>query len=169
MDEFSAAEVARASGLPITELRPGLWSRADVVELQRTLLARELGLPDDGSADPGALVPVLEAVRDRIDLQVAAVRATLDGTATTPAEILDGFGETVDLDEALDELGLAWARTWSSGEAVDSPAARSMAEQHRAVAGPDVGETLGALLDRHALGVAAYARDVLAAGQVSRG
>ena len=162
MDGSSAAEVARAGGLPLTGLRPGLWSRDDVVELQRALLCRELGLPDDGCSSPEELLPLLLAVRDRVDRQIAAVRATAEGRASTPEEILDGLGERPVLDETLDELGLAWARLWSTGAAVDSTAAGRLAARHRAVVGPGVGEALGALLDRHALGVAAYARDALA-------
>ncbi|WP_433799703.1 hypothetical protein [Actinomycetospora sp. CA-084318] len=162
MAGWSAAEVARASGLPLTALRPGLWSRADVVELQRTLLGRELGLPDDGSVSSEELLAVLEAVRDRVERRIAAVRGTLEGRRHTPEEILDGFGEPVVPDETLDDLGLAWARTWTAGETVDSAAARSVAEHHRAVAGPDVSEALALVLDRHGLGVAAYARDALA-------
>ncbi|MCD2189118.1 hypothetical protein [Actinomycetospora soli] len=162
MTASSAAEVARASGLPVAALRPGLWSREDVVELQRTLLCRELGLPDDGSSTSEELLAVLEAVRDRVERRIAAVRGTLEGQRHTPAEILDGFGEPVVPDETLDELGLSWARTWTAGEPVDSAAARSVAERHRAVAGPDVSEALAFVLDRHGLGVAAYARDALA-------
>ncbi|MEJ2871175.1 TipAS antibiotic-recognition domain-containing protein [Actinomycetospora sp. OC33-EN08] len=165
-EEFSAAEVARAGGLPLAEVRPGLWSHDDVVELQRRLLGRELGRPDDGSVDPAQLLGALEAARDRLDRQIAAVRGTLDGTARTPAEVLDGFGGSVVHDrefmEALDDLALAWARLWTAGEAVDSPAARAVAAEHRGLVGPGVDEALGAVLDRHALGVAAYARDALA-------
>ncbi|GAA4837827.1 hypothetical protein GCM10023201_28740 [Actinomycetospora corticicola] len=162
MTGFSAGEVARASGLPLAALRPGLWSREDVVDLQRTLLCRELGLPDDGCGSAVELLPLLEAVRDRVDRQIAGVRGTAEGRRDTPEEILEGFGERLRVDRDLDELGLAWARTWTAGEPVDSPAARSVADRHRALAGPDVSETLAAVLDRHAAGVAAYARDALA-------
>ncbi|WP_018333919.1 hypothetical protein [Actinomycetospora chiangmaiensis] len=161
---FSAAEVARASGQPLTALRPGLWSRDDLVELQRTLLCRELGLPDDGCASSVELLGLLEAVRDRLDRQLAAVRGTADGRLDTPAGMLDGFGDRPGPDEALDDLGLAWARAWTAGEPVDSPAARAVARRHRATAGPGVDEALAAVLDRHALGVAAYARDALDVG-----
>lgn len=162
MDGSSAAEVARASGLPLAALRPGLWSREDLVELQRTLLRRELGLPDDGSPSPEQLLGLLEVVRDRVERRIAAVRGTLENRLDTPEEILGAFGERPRPDEALDGLGLAWARLWSAGEPVDSAAARALADRHRATAGPDVGEGLAAVLDRHALGVAAYARDALA-------
>lgn len=162
MDGSSAAEVARASGVPLAALRPGLWSRADLVELQRILLCRELGLPDDGCESAEELLPLLEAVRDRVDRRIAAVRETAAGRAHTPEAVLGGFGERPELDETLDELGLAWARLWSTGETVDSVAARALAERHRGLVGPGVDEALGALLDRHGLGVAAYARDALA-------
>jgi hypothetical protein len=161
VDGSSAAEVARASGVPLAELRPGLWTREDVVELQRVLLCRELGLPDDRCASAADLLPLLEAVRARVDRQIASVRAVAQGRAVTPEEILDGFGERPRIDEDLDELGLAWARAWTAGEPVDSPAARSVADRHRALAGPVVSEALAAVLDRHAAGVAAYARDAL--------
>ncbi|GLZ54844.1 TipAS antibiotic-recognition domain-containing protein [Actinomycetospora sp. NBRC 106378] len=169
MDGSSAAEVARASGVPLAALRPGLWTGEDVVELQRVLLCRELGLAPDketehadrGCASAADLLPLLEAVRARVDRQIASVRAVAQGRAVTPEEILDGFGERPRIDEDLDELGLAWARAWTAGEPVDSPAARSVADRHRALAGPVVSEALAAVLDRHAAGVAAYARDAL--------
>lgn len=169
----SAAELARLTGLPLAEVRgmlpdDGLVLREHVVALQRLLLRRELGLPDDAPervdgpvADPGQLLAVLEAVRGRLDRQVAAVRATLDGS-DDPGVLLDGFGPDAPVDEASHELARAWARTWTAGEPVDGDAARSLADRHRALVGTDLPEALAAVLDRHGHGAAAYARDVLA-------
>ncbi len=186
---WSAAEVARASGVPVPQLRA--WERrgllvpaegpddeagrsyghAELVALQRILVCAELGLPDDVPADPEQLVTVLEAIRDRLDRQIVALRTGAAGTAgaagptaSTPAALFDGFGEDPEpVTEALDDLGVAWARAWAAGEAVDSATARSLAGRHRSVAGPEVTEAVAAVLDRHALGAAAYARDALAA------
>ncbi|MFC5066260.1 hypothetical protein [Actinomycetospora atypica] len=162
----SAAELSRLTGLPLAEVRgmlpdDGLVLREHVVALQRLLLRRELGLPDDASVDPAALPAVLEAVRDRLDRQIAAVRAAHDG-ADDPAVLLDGFGPEPLVDEASHELARAWARTWTAGEPVDGQAARELAHRHRALVGTDLPEALAAVLDRHGHGAAAYARDVLA-------
>ena len=170
----SAAELARLTGLPLAEVRDllpddGLVLREHVVALQRLLLRRELGLAPDNATehadraavDPAALLTVLEAVRDRLDRQIAAVRAALDG-ADDPAVLLDGFGPDALIDEASHELARAWARTWTAGEPVDGDAARELADRHRALVGKDLPEELAAVLDRHGHGAAAYARDVLA-------
>lgn len=162
----SAAELARLTGLPLPAVRAllpddGLAGREDVVALQRLLLLRQLGLPDDAAVDPGGLLTVLEAVRDRLDRQVAAVRATLDG-ADEPAVLLDGFGPDAPVDEGSHELARAWARTWTAGEPVDGAAARELADRHRALVGTDLSEALATVLDRHGHGAAAYARDALA-------
>lgn len=145
----------------------GLVLREHVVALQRLLVQRELGLadnqiePDDAPIGPDALLTVLGAVRDRLDRQVAAVRAGLDG-ADDPGTLLDGFGPDAPADEATHELARAWARTWTAGEPVDGAAARELADRHRALVGTDLSEALAAVLDRHGHGAAAYARDVLA-------
>jgi DNA-binding transcriptional MerR regulator len=188
---WSTAEVARASGVPVSLLRDwerrGLvvpavaddgyraYGRDDLVRLQRVLLLRALGLPDDdvaaavrGPDDPAAALrghlEVLDAVRDRLGRQAAALRATLAGRAEDPATMFDGFAEpgpAADGD-ALAELGAAWARTWASGEPVDGAAAQELARHHRALSGPDVPPRVAEVLDHHAPGTAAYARDALA-------
>jgi DNA-binding transcriptional MerR regulator len=179
---WSAAEVARASGVPVRTLRG--WERsgrlvptegpddeacrwyghAELVALQRILVCAELGLPDDDRADSEHLVAVLEAVRARLDRQIVALRAGAAGAAPDPMAMFDGFGDdSGPVGEALDDLGTAWARAWAAGEAVDSATARALAARHRSLAGPDVTEAVAAVLDRHALGAAAYARDALAA------
>jgi MerR family transcriptional regulator, thiopeptide resistance regulator len=200
MGGWSTAEVARASGVPVTTLRewersgllvPGVASddgyRAygpdDLVRLQRVLLLRALGVPDDGivaalerTDDPAAALrmhlDVLETTRERLGRQAAAVRATLDGRAADPATMFDGFDrpdgvpESVPPDE-LAELGRAWARTWASGEPVDGAAAQALAERHRALTGTAVSPGLADALDRHGLGTAAYALDALRAREHS--
>ncbi|HEY2221281.1 MerR family transcriptional regulator [Actinomycetospora sp.] len=190
MTGWSAAEVARASGTSIGQLRawegsgllvPGVASddgyRAygpdDLVRLQRVLLLRTLGVPDDGIAaalehtpDPAAALQrhldVLEAMRERLGRQAAALRATLDGRAGDPATMFDGFDDPdpVPPDELAD-LGRAWARTWAAGEPVDGAAAQALAGRHRALSGPELTPGLADALDRHGLGTAAYARDAL--------
>ncbi|NMO90784.1 MerR family transcriptional regulator [Actinomycetospora sp. TBRC 11914] len=194
MRGWSTAEVARASGVPVASLRgwercglvvPGVvaddgyraYGRDDLVRLQRVLLLRALGFPDDDVAaalsgpdapDPDTALrghlDVLDAVRDRLDRQAAAVRATLGGRADDPATMFDGFGDPdPGLDpETLADLGAAWARTWAAGEPVDGAAAQALARHHRAVTGPDVPPRLAEVLDHHAPGTAAYARDALA-------
>ncbi len=191
MEGWSAAEVARASGTPEPQLRawdraglvgPGIapdegyraYGRDDLVRLQRVLLLRALGVPDDGIAealgrtdDPEAALrmhlDVLEAVRERLGRQAAALRATLDGRAADPASMFDGFDdpEPAGVPEELADLGAAWARTWAAGEPVDGAVAQALAERHRAVSGPDVSPRLADALDHHAPGTAAYARDAL--------
>jgi len=179
--------VSHASGVPVAQLRA--WERsgrlvpaedpddeacrwyglAELVALQRHLVCAELGLPDDVRADPEQLVTVLEAARARLDRQIVALRATVAGSAAEPAAVFDGFGDDPGpVGEALDELATAWARAWAAGEAVDSAAARALAVRHRSLAGPDVTEAVAAVLDRHALGAAAYARDALAVTGASR-
>jgi DNA-binding transcriptional MerR regulator len=157
----------------------------DLVRLQRVLLLRALGtaiprrsarpVPDDGIAaalerndDPAAALrmhlDVLETTRERLGRQAAAVRATLDGRATDPATMFDGFEDLPESvpPEELAELGRAWARTWASGEPVDGAAAQALAGRQRAVSGPELTPGLADALDRHGLGTAAYARDALA-------
>jgi DNA-binding transcriptional MerR regulator len=193
MRGWSAAEVARASGTSVSQLRA--WERAglvvpgeacddgyraygpdDLVRLQRVLLLRALGVPDDGIAaslertdDPAEAlrmhVDVLEGMRERWGRQAAAVRATLEGRAGDPGTMFDGFGDPDPLPgDELAELGRAWARTWAAGEPVDSAAAQALADRHRAVSGAEVSPWLADALDRHGLGTAAYARDALAVG-----
>jgi DNA-binding transcriptional MerR regulator len=184
--------VARASGTPVTVLRG--WERSgllvpalasddggrlygldDLLRLQRVLLLRALGVPDDGIAaalertdDPATALrmhlDVLDATRERLGRQAAAVRATLDGRAGDPATIFDGFDDDpapVPPDE-LAELGRAWARTWAAGEPVDGAVAQALAARHRGLTGPEVSPGVADALDRHGLGTAAYARDALA-------
>jgi DNA-binding transcriptional MerR regulator len=191
---WSTAEVARASGVPVPTLRDwdrrGLvvtgvvdddgyraYGRDDLLRLQRVLLLRALGLPDDDvaaalsapdAADPAVALrghlDVLDAVRDRLDRQAAAVRATLGGRAEDPATMFDGFGDPdpgPDREE-LAGLGAAWARTWAAGEPVDGAAAQALARHHRALTGSEVTPRLAEVLDHHAPGTAAYARDALA-------
>ena len=195
MDGWSAAAVARASGTPVPQLRtweragllvPGIasddgyraYGRDDLVRLQRILLLRALGVPDDGLAEvlartgeaDAALrmhLDVLEAVRERLGRQAGALRATLDGQAVGWAgdvtAMFDGFDdpEPVPGDE-LAELGAAWARLWAAGEPVDGDAAAALAGRHRALAGAQMSPRLADALDHHTPGTAAYARDVLA-------
>jgi DNA-binding transcriptional MerR regulator len=206
VEGWSAAEVARASGVSVPTLRawersgllvPGTasddgyraYGRDDLVRLQRVLLLRTLGVPDD--AVPAALehtpdahaalrmhLDVLEAERERLGRQAGALRATLDGLADTgladtgladtgqgvdPAAMFDGFDdpEPADGSDELAELGAAWARLWAAGEPVDGEAARTLIGRHRALAGPEVSPRLAEVLDHHAPGTAAYARDAL--------
>ncbi len=191
MDGWSAAEVARASGTPVAQLRawerggllvPGVasddgyraYGRDDLVRLQRVLLLRALGVPDDGitaalaSTDDAedALrrhLDVLEGERDRLDRQAGALRATLAGHAVDPAAMFDGFDDPAPAPaEELAELGAAWARLWAAGEPVDGEAARALAGRHRALSGSELTPRLADALDHHAPGTAAYARDALA-------
>jgi DNA-binding transcriptional MerR regulator len=156
------------------------YDRDDLVRLQRVLLLRGLGAPDDGlaaalerPADPEAALRMhldaLETLRERLDRQAAALRATLEGRAVGwPADIsalFDGFAdpEPASPDELAD-LAVAWARLWASGEPVDGAAARGLAQQHRALSGTEVSPRVAEVLDHHGPGTAAYARDALALG-----
>jgi MerR family transcriptional regulator, thiopeptide resistance regulator len=192
---WSTAEVARASGVPVPVLRawaraglvlPGIadddgyraYGRDDLVRLQRVLLLRGLGLPHDDVAaaldgeeadDETALrghLDVLDGVRERLDRQAAALRATLAG-ADDPATMLDGFtepGPGAVAGEDLAELAVAWARTWAAGEPVDGAAAQELAGRQRALTGSELTPRLAEAFDHHAPGTAAYARDALAVG-----
>jgi DNA-binding transcriptional MerR regulator len=195
MGGWSAAAVARASGTPVAQLRvwersgllvPGIasddgyraYGRDDLVRLQRVLLLRALGVPDDGlvdvlarTADADAALrmhlDVLEAMRERLGRQAGALRATLDGQAAGWAgdvtAMFDGFDDPEPVpDDELTELGAAWARLWAAGEPVDGEAAGALAGRHRALAGTEMSPRLADALDHHAPGTAAYARDVLA-------
>ena len=193
MDGWSAAEVARASGTPVAQLRtwercgllvPGVasddgyraYGRDDLVRLQRVLLLRALGVPDDGLAAALARtddaedalrrhLDVLEGERDRLDRQAGALRATLAGHAVDPAAMFDGFDDPAPAPapaEELAELGAAWARLWAAGEPVHGEAARAQAGRHRALSGSELTPRLADTLDHHAAGTAAYARDALA-------
>jgi DNA-binding transcriptional MerR regulator len=193
---WSAAEVSRASGVPVGQLRawersglvvPGsapddgyrAYGRDDLVRLQRVLLLRAMGVPDDGVAAALAHgddaedalrrhVDVLEAERDRLARQAGALRATLAGDAVGWAggisAVFDGFRdpEPVAVTEELADLCAGWARLWAAGEPVDGAAARALAGRHRSLAGPEVSPRLADVLDHHAPGAAAYARDALA-------
>jgi DNA-binding transcriptional MerR regulator len=154
------------------------YGRDDLVRLQRILLLRALGVPDDGLADvlartgdaDAALrmhLDVLEAVRERLGRQAGALRATLDGQAVGWAgdvtAMFDGFDDPEPVpDDELAELGAAWARLWAAGEPVDGEAAGALAGRHRALAGAEMSPRLADALDHHAPGTAAYARDALA-------
>jgi MerR family transcriptional regulator, thiopeptide resistance regulator len=196
MTGWSAAEVARASGTPVVQLTrwaatglvgPGVvaddgcraYGPDDLVRLQRVLLLRDLGVPDDGIAaalertdDPAAALrmhlDVLEAVLGRLGRQAASVRATLEGRADAPATMFDGFDVTgtgpEPLADELADLGRAWARTWASGEPVDGAAAQALARRQRGLLGAELSPGVADALDRHGLGTAAYARDALAVG-----
>jgi MerR family transcriptional regulator, thiopeptide resistance regulator len=188
---WSAAEVTRASGVPVPQLRtwersgllvPGIasddgyraYGRDDLVRLQRVLLLRALGMPDDAvgaalarSDDAEAALhthlEVLEAQRERLGRQARALRATLAGHATEPSVMFAGFADPEPVpDDELAELGAAWARLWAAGEPVDGEAARVLAVRHRGSAGAGLSPRLAEVLDRHAPGAAAYARDALA-------
>lgn len=192
MEGWSTAEVARASGVPVPQLRawarsglvvPGIapddgyraYGRDDLVRLQRVLLLRALGVPDDAvgaalarSDDAEAALrshlDVLEAQRERLERQAGALRATLAGLATEPSAMFAGFADPEPVpDDELAELGGAWARLWAAGEPVDGEAARVLAVRHRGSAGVALSPRLAEVLDHHAPGTAAYARDVLAA------
>jgi DNA-binding transcriptional MerR regulator len=191
VEGWSAAEVARASGTPVPQLRawerrgllvPGIasddgyraYDRDDLVRLQRVLLLRALGVPDDGVAAALAgpddaedalrrHLDVLEAERERLGRQAGALRATLAGRAADPAVMFDGFADPEPgPDDELADLGAAWARLWASGEPIEGEVVRALVGRHRALAGPEVSPRLAEVLDHHASGTAAYARDALA-------
>ncbi|MDT7743294.1 MAG: MerR family transcriptional regulator, thiopeptide resistance regulator [Actinomycetota bacterium] len=192
---WSAAEVARASGVPVPTLRawerrgllvPAIasddgyraYDRDDLVRLQRVLLLQALGVPDDGLAAALAgpddaedalrrHLDVLEAERDRLGRQAGALRVTLAGHAVGWAgdisAMFDGFDDQgPGSDDELAELGAAWARLWAAGEPIDAEPVRALVGRHRALAGPEVSPRLAEVLDHHAAGTAAYARDALA-------
>jgi MerR family transcriptional regulator, thiopeptide resistance regulator len=157
VDGWSAAEVARASGVPTSVLRewerralvvpevgPGgrVYRRDALVRLQRVLLLWELGVPDDDLAtalagpddDPDAALrrhlDVLETARERLGRQAAAVRATLDGQAVDPVAMFDGFAprDEVGADGAGTEELADLAAAWARTWASGEPVDGAVAQ-----------------------------------------